>query len=145
MMQIDTTPTQSSARATSQWWITTDFFYLGTLLNRRESISQAFITPWSRYKKLGCVSFSAFISVFPYQIKHTFLCLMYTSDRLCNLCNVHDGMQVILVHRRGGEGRGGEGTAVYKLTRAMHLAVPVSCTHPRTVHCQLTVASCFYS
>ena len=29
---------------------------------------------------------------------------MYTSDRLCNLCNVHDGMQVIRVHRRGGDG-----------------------------------------
>ena len=126
-------------RVTSQWWITTDFFYLGTLLNRRESISQAFTTPWSRCRKLGCASFSALISVFRYQIKHTFLCLIYTSDRLCNLCNVHDGMQVILVHRRGGEG-----AAVYKLTRAMHVAVPVSCTHPRTVHSQLTVASCFY-
>ena len=92
-------------RATSQWRITTDFFNLGTLLNRRESISQAFTTPWSRGRKLGFASFSALISVFRYQIKHTFLCLIYTSDRLCNLCNVHDGMQVILVHRRGGGSR----------------------------------------
>ena len=91
-------------RETSQWGITIDFFNLGTLLNRRESISLAFTTPWSRCRKLGCASFSALISVFRYQIKHTFLCLMYTWDRLCNLCNVHDGMQVILVHRRGGEG-----------------------------------------
>ena len=114
-------------------------FYWEALLNRRESISQAFTTPWSRCRKLGCASISALISVFRYQIKHTFLCLIYTSDRLCNLCNVHDGMQVILVHRRGGEG-----AAVYKLTRAIHVAVPMSCTHPRTVHSQLTVASSFY-
>ena len=43
----------------------------------------------------------------------------------------------------GEERRGGEGAAVYRLTRAMHVAVPVSCTHPRAVHSQLTVASCF--
>ena len=31
---------------------------------------------------------------------------IYITDRLCNVCDVHDGMQVILVHGRGGEGRG---------------------------------------
>ena len=91
-MQVDTTPTQSSAQPHSGELPLT-FFNLGT-----------FTTPWSRCRKLGCASFSALISVFRYQIKHTFLCLMYTSDRLCNLCNFHDGMQVILVHRRGGGG-----------------------------------------
>lgn len=92
-------------RATSQWWITTDFFNLGTLLNRRESISQAFTTPWSRCRKLGCASFSALISVFRYQMKHTSLCLIYLYQTVCVTCVTF--MMVCKSYSSiGGEGRG---------------------------------------
>ena len=49
-------------------------------------------------------------------------CRVHIFSNLSRNSDVHDGMQIILVHRRGGEG-----AAVDRLNRGIHAAVPVSC------------------